>query len=548
MPKPAVVVASSDPCASAGAQILCAGGNVVDAAIAAVFATSAGEPSITSLAGGGMLSYRDSASGRVEVCDFFANAPGLGSRITLSPHERSDDFRGLDVLFPEAGVTQTFHIGRASAAVPGVLPGLLGALERWGSLPLSSIVAPSVMSLREGARVDEYQQKCFTYLEDILGSSALGRRLLFDPSGRLLGQGDTFRNPELADTLEELGASKDIPTARRFVRNRIEASILEAFGEDAGGRVTQSDLDAWKPLFRAPLTLEFRGARIDTNPRPSFGGPSIEHTLRLFEKLRLEETSPDSAERLHRLAIAFRAVSEVRAEDPLIFDRSDASERFSSRVDEIATGADSHSDRPEPRSPGNTTHISVVDRDGNAAAVTVSHGEGNGHEIPGTGIFMNNFLGESDLFPGGLNRYEAGERLSTMMAPTIITHADGAVSALGSGGANRIRTAMAQVINALVVDALPPEEAVEAGRIHVENGILSAETFLIDNADSSLRDARRLAPRFDSFDSASLFFGGVHVAHRTGEGELVGGGDSRRNGIVRLVGQQGEQGEAATGS
>lgn len=535
MPRTSVIVASSEACVDAGAGILRAGGNVVDAAAAAVLGTGAGEPSITSLAGGGVLLYRNGASGVVEVCDFFANSPGLESSFDTPHHERDDDFRGIDVLFPEAGVTQTFYIGRASAAVPGVLRGILAALRRWGSLSLDVIVTPTVDRLRRGVVMTAYQEKCFNYLEQILRSSELGRRTVLDENGCLFGDGAIFRNTELADTLEALGACRD-DELDAFLRDAIEKPMLDAFGEDAGGRITREDINRWQPIFREPLRVDSRGARIDTNPAPSFGGPSIAHTLALFDHVALYETTPDTSERYRRLAAVFRAVSEVRAQDAAIFDRDDAAKRFRSRVDEILAGDAQPGDGTEPRSPGNTTHISIADSDGNAAAVTLSHGEGNGCEIPGTGIFMNNFLGEADLFPEGLGHYAPGTRLSTMMAPSIVVDATGNISALGSGGSNRIRTAISHVVSALVLDGLSPQGAVGSGRIHVENGVLSAESYRIPGGDETLNAARRLAPRYVAFTSDSLFFGGVNVAHRRADGSVVGAGDVRRSGTVRIVG------------
>jgi gamma-glutamyltranspeptidase/glutathione hydrolase len=535
MSKTAAIVASSEACIDAGAEILRAGGNVVDAAVAAVFGTSAGEPSITSLAGGGVLLYRDGASGVTEVCDFFANAPGLESSIDTPHHERDDDFGGIDILFPEASITQTFYIGRASAAVPGVLRGMLAALQRWGSLPLDVILAPTVHHLRHGVVMTAYQEKCFSYLEQILRRSELGRRTVFDENGCLFGDGAIFRNTELADTLEALGACR-VEELDAFLRDAIENPMLDAFGEEAGGRITRRDVERWQPIFREPLRVESCGARIDTNPAPSFGGPSVAHTLALFDHVDLGETHPGTSERFQRLAAVYRSVSELRASDSAIFDRDDAAERFRSRVDEILVGDAQPRGGTEPRSPGNTTHVSIADSDGNAATVTLSHGEGNGFEIPGTGIFMNNFLGETDLFPEGLGHYAPGARLSTMMAPSIVVDASGNVSALGSGGSNRIRTAISHVISALVLDGLSPEDAVDSGRIHVENGVLSAESYRISGGDETLSAARRLAQRYVAFASDSLFFGGVNVAHRRADGRVIGVGDGRRNGIVRIVG------------
>ena len=531
MSQAAIIVASSDQSVNAGVEIIRAGGNVIDAAVAAAFATSAGEPSITSLAGGGVMIHRDAVKGGVKIYDLFSNAPGLEG--TPGPV----DFEGIDIYFPEGATTQTFHIGRGAAAVPGTLGGLCAVLEKKGRLPLGEVLAPAIRCLEEGIEVRDYQVACFSYLEGILRLSELGRHRFLDEKGDLLAAGGSFSNPALAGTLRALGGCEP-EEVKAWLGENIETPILDAFGPSSCGRITARDLESWKPEFREPLEFSFAGARIFTNPAPSFGGPSIHQTLRLLAEARAENAAAGSPLRYERLAAVFRSVSELRAEDPGIFDRDNSSELFSSRLRrnlDRPRGEDGEA-RAEPRAPGSTAHISVIDADGNAAGITLSHGEGNGFEIPGTGILMNNFLGEEDLFPAGLGNFIPGARLSTMMAPTVIEHSDGAVSVLGSGGANRIRTAISQVVCGLVMDGLDPPEAIEQGRIHVENGILSAESFAIEGCPESLAGALQHAGELDEFNSPGLFFGGVHIAHRNTAGELAGGGDFRRNGTVGKTG------------
>ena len=530
MSQAALIVASSEQSVNAGAEIIRAGGNVIDAAIAAAFATSAGEPSITSLAGGGVMIHRDAERGSVEVYDLFSNAPGLGETPGVV------DFTGIDIYFPEGDATQTFHIGRGAAAVPGTLGGLCSVLRARGRLELGDVLAPAIRCLEEGSEVRDYQVVCFRYLEGILRLSRLGREKFFDEHGNLLKVGGTFSNPVLAETLRALGArgSEEIDA---WLAEKIDRPVLDEFGPAAGGRITARDIESWKPEFRAPLEFGFSQAKLFTNPAPSFGGPSIRHTLDLLEEAGAAETAASSPARYEKLAAVFRSVSELRAEDPRIFDRGDARALFSAglrrNLDSAGAG---EKGPPEPQAPGSTAHISVIDGAGNAAGITLSHGEGNGSEIPGTGILMNNFLGEEDLFPAGLGNFVPGERLSTMMAPTIIEHPCGAVSVLGSGGANRIRTAISQVVCGLVLDGLQPPEAVAQGRIHVENGVLSSESFAIDDCPAKLSGALRHARELEEFNEPGLFFGGVHVAHRKADGTLAGGGDFRRNGIVAEVG------------
>jgi gamma-glutamyltranspeptidase/glutathione hydrolase len=230
-----------------------------------------------------------------------------------------------------------------------------------------------------------------------------------------------------------------------------------------------------------------------------------------------------------------RAVSEIRAEDPAILDDPRAQTRFGNRAREILAGTGEASTAPEPRAPGNTTHVSVIDAAGNAAGITLSHGEGNGRAVGNTGLLMNNFLGEEDLFPGGFHRFNPGDRLPTMMAPTILEEESGAIAVLGAGGSNRIRTAVPQVIANLLHRRDGAEKAVRRGRIHFEGGVLSGEPYAVEGGIQTLERAAGLAREVRWFEEASLFFGGVHLARRDARGVLDGAGDPRRNGETLLV-------------
>jgi len=535
MTRSAIIVASSDQVVDAAAEAFAAGGNVIDAAVAAGFATCAGDPAITSLAGGGALVHRDAATGRVDVCDFFANAPALGSgRAIIEGFTDDHDFRRILIDFGAAEASQPFYIGRGAAAVPGTLPGLIELWRQRGSLPLGELVAPTVTLLRDGFSLSEFQVDCIRVLAQLISHSAELHPLILDGSGDLVDVGSRFRNPRLADFLARL---RDCPEAEidQFVRDAFQAPILQAFGESHGGLLDEADLRSYRPEWRQPLEFEFSGARVCSNPPPSFGGPSIRHTLALFERCRIGSTRPGTRDRYATLAAVFRAISEVRSERHEIFDAPDAAVAFSSRLDGILASNGGASTSREPHKPGSTTHISIIDDAGNAVTTTMSHGEGNGFEVPGTGMMMNNFLGEEDLFPGGFGHFAPGRRLSTMMAPTVVEHGDGAVTVLGSGGSNRIRTAISQVICNLVDDGLEPAESLRQARIHFESGTLSSEAFLLDDPDDALEGARQLSAKEHVFDGPNLFFGGVHVAHRTAQGELEAGGDFRRGGHVRRV-------------
>jgi gamma-glutamyltranspeptidase/glutathione hydrolase len=180
-----------------------------------------------------------------------------------------------------------------------------------------------------------------------------------------------------------------------------------------------------------------------------------------------------------------------------------------------------------------TTQVSVIDAEGNAASVSLSNGEGDGYIVGKFGFMLNNMLGEEDLAAGGLHAWREGTRLSSMMAPTIILQPDGTVTALGTGGSNRIRTAILQVAVNLLDRGMSLEDAVEAPRLHVEKcGTVSFEPGLPEEAQNEFR---ALGEKAHAWPARNLFFGGVHAARRNGKGGVEGAGDPRRQGVALSV-------------
>jgi gamma-glutamyltranspeptidase/glutathione hydrolase len=539
------IAAGSSQTAAAGAKVLEAGGNAVDAAVAACLACAAGEPTLTSLAGAGVMLHRDGASGALTLCDFFSNAPGLGATRgsesggaakAFRPESAEDselDFYGVDLNFGPA--IQRFHIGAASAAVPGAIPGLLSAHERWGRLPLAEVVAPGCELLREGVVLGAWQASAAALLTPILTATEAARRQ-FAPSGGVIGEGERYRLPQLADTLEALAREG----WRRFYDGPLREALLEAGGERVGGLLTPADLDAFEVIYRDPLRFAFRDRQVVSNPPPAAGGELIGLLLGLLEHVPEQRRGDGRGEEwLRALGQAMRVCEEARAQqgksESLLGEAS--LQRWRQRLEQLF---DAPLGRP-PQSPGgppSTTHVSVVDGQGNAASVTFSYGEGNGRIVGSpalgdTGIMMNNLMGEEDLFPSGFFAWPVGERLATMMSPTMLVDDDGGVVVLGTGGANRIRTALPQVIVHLVDLGLDPKAATEAARLHVEAGVLNGETF--DDERRAELLGRLGADELVLFDQPNLFFGGVHLVGRAADGTLDGAGDPRRAGCCVIV-------------
>jgi gamma-glutamyltranspeptidase/glutathione hydrolase len=380
------------------------------------------EPPLTSPAGAGVLLHGHPDRG-FEIMDFFATTPGRGlsSRPPL-------DFERVTVDFGSA--TQPFHVGRAAAAIPGALPGLLATHQAYGTLPLRDILAPAIAYARHGYQLSTQVRWVNELLRPIV-TLTKGVRDIFCDGDDLAPAASTQTNPAFADFLEALAANP------RDARRHFDAAILRAFGPQNGGLITAEDLAAYQPTRRQPLRTSFHGAEILTNPPPASGGGLIAFALRLLETMDLGPFL--SAQHLTSMAETFRAVSEARLAgyDANISDPETVAALLSdSNVDSWARRIAA---RREENQLGGTTHISVLDADGGAAAMTASNGEGCGYVLPDLGVHMNNFLGEEDINPLGFHQFEAGTRMTTMMAPTLVLRNGAPHLVLGSGGSNRIR-------------------------------------------------------------------------------------------------------------
>ncbi len=465
-------VACGHPATAAAAiEVLEAGGNAFDAVIAAQFAACVAEPVLASLAGGGFLLARP-AQGEARLLDFFAHTP----RAHLGSPEAC---YAIDADFGTA--LQSFHIGAGSIATPGSVAGMFEAQRAYASLPMTDLIQPAVWLAREGLSVNDFQGSIFDIVRPIYASV---------PGFESARTGHHLRTPALADSLEHL--AREGPDL--FYRGELGERLVRLCREQ-GGHLTREDLTAYRVIPRAPLAFEFGNARLLTNPPPSAGGVLIRHTL-----MALTGRAPDPV----AVAQALAATLDAR---PSLLGASD----------QVSRG---------------TTHISVVDGDGNAAAMTVSNGEGSGCLIPGTGIMTNNMLGEEDINPEGIGRWRPDRRLGSMMAPTLAV-GDGWQAALGSGGSNRIRSALVQVLVHLLQEGCAPDEAIGRPRLHVEADLLSLEPGL---------DPERFLGRpglpdaIQQWETESLFFGGAHLVRHFDNGRLEAAGDPRRGGVGRIIG------------
>ena len=505
-----VVAAGHALTAATAEDVLREGGNAYDAVIAALATSFVAEPVLSSPGGGGFL-LAAPAEGPPRVYDFFVQAPlerRPPAEIELYP-----------VIADFGTAQQPFRIGRGTIATPGIARGIEAIHEDLATVPLRELVAPACRHAIDGVVVSGMQAYLLEVVKAIVTANEPCRSIFagVGASDTLACAGDRTVNPALADALEAIA----IEGADLFYRGEIAATLVADM--KAGGLLGGADLAGYRVERRAPLSLEYHGARILTNPPPSSGGTLIGFGLELLRDGGLATERFGSAAHLCRLAAVMEATAAARVEHSIEALASPDPATFGPWRDQVAW---------RMRAYRGTTHVSVIDGDGNVASATVSNGEGSSYVIPGTGIVMNNMLGEDDLNPAGLHQWTPGVRMTSMMAPTALAWRDGRRVATGSGGSNRIRTALLQVLVNLVDFGMDIEEAVTAPRIHVEDTFLSVEGgFDVERIAPVLR----MWPENQVWDTRNMFFGGAHTV-ASGERGVEGIGDPRRDGACAIVG------------
>ncbi|AKS40628.1 gamma-glutamyltransferase [Wenzhouxiangella marina] len=491
----------------AAAAVLELGGNAVDAAIAAAATACVAEPLLCSLGGGALAIVR--VPGR---------APVALDAFTQTPRQRHAGELDFYPIIGHFGTdTQEFHVGLGSMATPGVPAGLAALSERFGRLPLDEALAPAISAARDGVELNAMQHHTLEILQPIVRANPACSRLfgLDRPDGPLPVIGTRLSNPELADFLEDFGQQG--PDC--FYRGEPARKLAEACVHH-GGHLHLGDLAAYRVRWRRPLRWRYRDATLWSAPPPAFGGMMLAlalgrlaqlhptpkrsgreaacsamiQALDWTDRVRQDLETPDASSSARSLRAAFR---DLRARHALV--------------------------------QAGTTHISVEDENGLGVAITLSNGEASGYVIPGTGILMNNMLGEEDINRAGFHAWPCNRRLASMMAPTLIRRGQ-AHWLLGSGGSNRIRSALTQVIARLIDGGSALSDAIEAARLHVEGGLLSCER---PTGDRTLPDPdwwRQRHPEACLWPRRSLYFGGVHaISHDDAAA------DPRREGRARIL-------------
>jgi len=496
-----VVAAGHEVTAEAAADCLRKGGNAFDAVVCGFFAACVAEPILASPGGGGFL-MAHTAAGQTGYYDFFCDTPGRKRREEV-------EFFGIHGDFGTN--TQEFHVGVGAAAVPGAIPGMFRIHKDLCQLPFEHLLEPSIDLARKGVPLNAFQAYVLDILQPIYTLNEACRSLFGNPARQngLKGEGESIANPELEDFLDTLG-KEGLP----FYQKGGFADGMRKLCQDHHAHIDPEDLRTYKVVCARPKRGKCGTDQFFFPGPTSAGGRVLVKTLdqiRMDEWRKLSWGTPGYIKKLLEL-MAFSDEARIQMQ---------------SQPDSIPK-----SFRFAPVISRGTTHISVADREGNLASMTISNGEGCGYIVPGTGIILNNMLGEEDLAPQGVGNWEPGHRLLSMMCPSLAVGADGTWCAFGSGGSNRIRTALLQFVLQRSVFGGNLKQAVEAPRCHLEGDHLDYER---GNWDPNMVIG---GMDYKEWPTPNLFFGGVHaVERREGPGscEFSGHADPRRGGAVVIA-------------
>lgn len=458
MTLPAGVAAGHPATAAAGLEILAAGGNAFDAAIAASLASCVAETVMTGILGGGHAIVWDAESATARNLDFFCSVPGLGAAV------RQGTLANVDIPFGVESVP--YAIGPGTCAVPGVAAGLDALWREYGSLPWPELIEPALRLARDGVPLPPAHASCLAFLAPVL-TLDLGERI-YSPGGRVLEAGDLLEQPDIATALESLAAEG----AASAYTGTIARALLK-LSDERGGLITAGDLVSYRPVWGEPVRAE----RLDRTWLTRGGLSRVPETL-------------GRVPALGRLTPAERLVALVDA----LGDSGETGEH--------------------------TTNLVAVDGDGNVCVLTTSLGLGSGDYLPGLDLHLNSMLGEADLVVGGIP--PAGERVQSMMAPTLVLEDVAPALAVGSAGGGRLRTALLTAALGVLDEGLPPQEAIDRPRVHPVGEVVNAEPGVDEGGLAALEAAGRRVQRWPGLNH---YFGGVSLIGRDG-----GAADPRRSG------------------
>jgi gamma-glutamyltranspeptidase/glutathione hydrolase len=502
------IAAGSQIAADVGASVAANGGNAVDAAIAASIASMCTDPGIISLGAGSYITVWPADDDAV-VIDANAEMPGRSA----APERFGS---AAEEIYMEYGGGMTSIVGYGSIATPGSVRGFGVASERYGAVEWARLIEPTVYWVERGFPLSGAAAEYMTYSHDVIyGWHPETARALHHPDGSHLMEGESVLLPGLAQSLRLLADEGPDCFYTGALGEAMAADITEN-----GGLVGADDLAAYEAVIRSPLDVTMGEWSIATNPAPALGGAAVAAVLQL-----IADVDAWDAPGTRRIAGALDAVLNFRRDR--LASATDVVKEIAAMM-EAAAGGDPASLLASP----STIHVSCVDSQGLACSITSSAGYGSGVMIPGTGILLNNSLGEVELHPAGLHTTAAGTRLTSNMAPSIARGNGSDVVAVGSPGADRITSAVALTIFNFLRLGMPLDAAVSHPRVHAESFQGEPSLAFEPGVDTSGVTDLMLRP----FSGLSMYFGGVQAASWSPDGGLSATADPRRTGGTALAG------------
>ncbi|HXV75212.1 MAG TPA: gamma-glutamyltransferase [Candidatus Polarisedimenticolaceae bacterium] len=531
-----MVVSPEARATAVGVEVLAAGGNAVDAAVAVAFALGVTYPLAAGLGGGGFLLIRQ-PDGSYHALDFRETAPAaIGRELFVD-----DDGRPIAGLSLDTGL---------AVGVPGTVAGLAAAHARWGSLPWADLVRPAISLARDGFEVYPWLEHAFdTEAEHLLADDAA--REIFAPVGRPLASGQRLVQADLATTLEAVAQRGP----RGFYEGQVAARLVAAV-QKAGGVLNERDLADYEPSERRPIEGRYRGHRVVTFPPPSSGGVTLLQMLAMLERFDLGSAGWGASLTVHLMTEAERRAFADRARwlgDPGFYavplDRLLDTDYLKTRAASIRPDRATASRSVGPGDPsdddrGETMHFSIGDGDGRAIATTITLNRwfGTGIVAAGTGVLLNNEIDDFAIVPGTPNLYglsggeanaiAGGKRPLSSMTPTIVEAPGGGprpLLVLGSPGGSTIPTTILQVLLNVIDHGMTLQEAVDAPRLHHQW-----------QPDRIVHEPRALPPdvmvnliaRGHALVPAERPLGNVSAIGVAADGAWLGAADPRRQGAA----------------
>jgi gamma-glutamyltranspeptidase/glutathione hydrolase len=546
-----VVVSVHELASRAGVEIMQAGGNAIDAAVATGFALAVVHPPAGNLGGGGFMLVR-MADGKVHFLDYREKAPAA-AKADLYLNAQGN-------VIEDASV-----VGYKAIGVPGSVAGMVYAEKRYGKLTLKQVIAPAIRLARDGYALTWAEARDFEH-DKYLGTFPESRRI-FQRDGNFYKAGEVFRQPELARTLERIAANPD-----DFYHGSMARELAAAL-QMGGGLITADDLAHYEVKEREPVRGTYRGYEIISAPPPSSGGTVLIESLNILEGYDLAKMSSRSAESIHYTTEAFRRAFFDRAEflgDPdfskipvaqlidkkygVAWGQSIATDHASPSKElkrpaifsELEQYAASHPAPVSSRESPHTTHYSVVDAEGNAVAVTTTINDWFGSRVTaeGLGFLLNDEMDDfsaktgvpnSDgLIQGAANAIAPGKRPLSSMTPTLVVHDGQTVLVLGSPGSSKIITTVANVLMGVIDYGMNIQEAVNAPRFHNQwmPDVLNVERwFSPDTVQTLEKMGYHVQVGLHEFGNVSPYWSDAEcIAIDTKTGERLGASDGRNGG------------------